>query len=351
MNNYIYENPNSISKKNCQKIIELFENEMNTKYEGVTQAGLNKKIKNTTDCVINKNDPKWMDIHNILSLELQTNIKLYFNKLYENSFDEKYIYFKHKNLITETYMIQRYIKNHGKYIYHHDFAIHSGNPRAITFLWYLNTIEEGGETEFWGNCKIKPEQGKLIFFPSSWCYPHCGNIPLSDNKYIITGWLCEQSEQPNIIQDKFIQRYMCDGYFTDTECEWLINEIDKYYINNKTTSNNISFESMSTTNNYMLIKVKKMLDKIKDFYCLSIMNIRKLCFIRNENIENIENIDDIENKNTLEFYVPLSENIEFRMNDETTKKILSGNLFLFSDKKVNYKLNCKYYLHGLIECS
>lgn len=349
MHNYIYENPNSISKKNCQKIIDLFENEINAKYEGVTQAGLNKKIKNTTDYVIDANDPKWSDIHNILSLELQTNIKLYLNKLYENSFDEKYKYFKNTNLMTENFMIQRYIKNHGKYIYHNDFAIKNGNSRAITFLWYLNTIEEGGETEFWGNYKIKPQEGKLIFFPALWCYPHCGNIPLSDNKYIITGWLYEQSYELDIIklQDKFIQRYNYDGYFTDTECEWLINEIEKYYSNNKTASNDISFELITTINNYMLIKIKKLLDKIKEFYCLtSNINIIKISFIRNENV------DDVENKNNiLKFYIPLSENIEFYMNDNTTKKILAGNLFLFSDKKVNYKLSCKYYVYGLIEHS
>lgn len=348
MQNYIYENPNSLSKKNCQKIIDLFENDMSVKYEGVTQSGLNKQIKNTTDGIINKNDPKWIDIYNTLSLELQTNIKLYLNKLYENSFDEKYTYFKDKNLITENFMIQRYVKNHGKYVYHNDFTIHNGNPRAITFLWYLNTIEEGGETEFWGNYKIKPEQGKVIFFPALWCFPHCGNIPLSDNKYIITGWLYEHLPQSNIIelQDKFIQRYMYNTYFNKTECKWLINELEKYYSNDKTASNDISFESITTINNYMLIKIQQLLDKIKDFYCLSNININiiKLSFIRNENIDEIEN-----KKNIFKFYIPLSENIEFYMNDNTTKKILSGNLFLFSDKKVNYKLKCKYYVYGLIE--
>jgi hypothetical protein len=352
MQNYIYNNPNSLSEKNCQKIIGLFENEINTKYEGITQSGLNKQIKNTTDYVINPNDTKWTDIYNTLSLELQTNIKLYLNQLHENSFDEKYRYFKDKNLITENFMIQRYIKNHGKYIYHNDFAMNNGNPRVITFLWYLNTIEEGGETEFWGNYKIKPEQGKLIFFPALWCYPHCGNIPLSDNKYIITGWLYEHFSQPNSteIQDKFIQRYMYDNYFTDTECEWLINEITKYYSNNKNESNDISFELITTTNNYMLIKIKKILDKIKDFYCLTNINIIKLSFIRSENIDDVKNIDDVEHKkNILKFFIPLSENIEFYMNDNTTKKNISGNLFLFSDKKVNYKLKCKYYVYGLIE--
>ena len=39
------------------------------------------------------------------------------------------------------------------------------------------------------NGKIKAEKGKLLIFPSSWTYIHRGNIPISDDKYIITGWV------------------------------------------------------------------------------------------------------------------------------------------------------------------
>ena len=55
--------------------------------------------------------------------------------------------------------------------------------------WYLNDVEDGGETEFCGDFTIRPEVGKLIFFPASWCYPHRGKMPISGDKYIITGWL------------------------------------------------------------------------------------------------------------------------------------------------------------------
>ena len=54
-------------------------------------------------------------------------------------------------------------------------------------MWYLNDVEIGGETDFI-NFKIKPTTGKLVIFPSTWTYPHCANIPISNDKYIITGW-------------------------------------------------------------------------------------------------------------------------------------------------------------------
>jgi hypothetical protein len=60
--------------------------------------------------------------------------------------------------------------------------------RLLTFIWYLNDVTDGGETEFI-NGKIKPKTGKLLIFPSSWNYYHKGNMPLSNDKYIITGWI------------------------------------------------------------------------------------------------------------------------------------------------------------------
>jgi len=349
MNNYIYQKHNSLSKNNCNKIIELFEKETNSKYEGVTFSGLNKNIKNTTDYSINKNDNNWTDIYNLLVLELQINLKNYINSLYINSFDEKYKYFENSDLSTNDFMIQRYIKSHGKYIYHHDFSKRSTEHRVITFLWYLNTIEEGGETEFWGNYKIKPEEGKLIFFPSLWCFPHCGSVPISDNKYIITGWLYEKYKIETTIPNKFLQRFIIDIFFTESICEWLITEVEQY--NTNTQSDYISFELLNTISNFILIKVQKLFNKLKEYYNLSNtqdLKLIKLHFIKtidNERIDNETNTD----KQLLKFYIPLSEYIDFFFNDGTSKKILFGNLFLFSDKNISYKSRSKYYLYGLIQ--
>jgi hypothetical protein len=91
----------------------------------------------------------------------------------------------------ETFKIQRYRKNVGKYKYHNDWHWDNNNQshRALTYLWYLNDVEEGGETEICIDLKIKPEKGKLLIFPASWLYPHCGRMPISNDKYILSGWI------------------------------------------------------------------------------------------------------------------------------------------------------------------
>jgi hypothetical protein len=66
--------------------------------------------------------------------------------------------------------------------------LHKGY-RFITFIWYINDVNIGGETEFIDGTKILPKQGKLLMFPSSWTYTHRGNMPISSDKYIIVGWL------------------------------------------------------------------------------------------------------------------------------------------------------------------
>ena len=96
-------------------------------------------------------------------------------------------------------MMMKYLKNDGLYEWHNDFHLlgtsigdaddKSGTCRILTYLFYLNTIDEGGETEFIDGTKIKPEKGKLLIFPATWPYVHKGNMPVSSNKYIVTGWL------------------------------------------------------------------------------------------------------------------------------------------------------------------
>jgi len=193
MVDFIRQYPNSIPNLLCEDIIQLFETEKD-KYKGITINGVNIEIKDTTDFIIPKNNITWSNIEMLLYNELYDALKLFKTDISKpdynmNNYNKTFSFFGNNELFAHTFMVQKYIKGVGKYIYHDDFTKTSKSMRVITFLWYLNDVEEGGETVFWDNYKIKPEAGKLLLFPATWTYPHTGKMPVSDNKYIITGWL------------------------------------------------------------------------------------------------------------------------------------------------------------------
>ena len=64
--------------------------------------------------------------------------------------------------------------------------------RKLVSMLYLNSVTEGGETEFlYQKRRIKPQQGRLLVFPAGFTHTHRGNPPLSGNKYILTSWVEE----------------------------------------------------------------------------------------------------------------------------------------------------------------
>jgi Rps23 Pro-64 3,4-dihydroxylase Tpa1-like proline 4-hydroxylase len=200
LENYFYINKNSLSVELCKEMINIFEMEQCDKYEGVVASGLKKDIKDTIDFQIptknENNKPHWSKIRTLLDKELTNNVKKYIKyinecvRIEEENSSHKYQLFT--DYVTfETMQMQRYTKNKGRYVYHNDFVSdwRSKKYRVITFLWYLNDVEEGGETEFWASQRIKPEAGKLLLFPATWTYPHRGMMPISNDKYIVTGWI------------------------------------------------------------------------------------------------------------------------------------------------------------------
>ena len=215
MEYFIYFNKKSISEELCNEIVYLYE-KSKIKFHGETHSGVDKLVKNTLDFDISEildeeNEQnksftsedlfKWKQISDCLKNELKNNLQDYVNNIVNNDnynvdCDKSQQRFEsiksNEKLYFKTLLVQRYIKGHGEYIYHDDSSIEPNENRfrLLTYIWYLNDIQEGGETEFFGGqIKIKPEKGKLLLFPASWTFPHKGCVPISDNKYIITGWV------------------------------------------------------------------------------------------------------------------------------------------------------------------
>lgn len=187
MSNLIQVFENSLSHRVCDNLINRFENDINIS-KGRTIGGYNK-AKKTVDLTFNSTINTYLlEYYNVINNTLVQYISEY-KKITNNNLPI--------NLTSDSHMIMRYLKNEGIYTYHHDFYAAqykvNGYCRILTYIFYLNTIDIGGETEFIDGTKIKPEKGKLLIFPATWTFVHKGNIPESSNKYILTGWLLVKS--------------------------------------------------------------------------------------------------------------------------------------------------------------
>jgi hypothetical protein len=92
--------------------------------------------------------------------------------------------------------IQQYERNKGGYTHWHSEVYPTERPdsspfrRVLFWLLYLNDVESGGETEFlYQDIKIEPKAGQLVIAPAGFTHTHRGNVPTSNDKFIITSWL------------------------------------------------------------------------------------------------------------------------------------------------------------------
>ena len=94
------------------------------------------------------------------------------------------------DIVFNDFAIRSYQPNDGYFVEHTDQHAGGSVNRVFAIIMYLNTVDEGGETEFpYYNVKIKPEKGKVLLFPGNYLFPHKGNKPMSGVKYIATSWV------------------------------------------------------------------------------------------------------------------------------------------------------------------
>jgi len=183
----IYEN--IFSKSDCDSIIKLFE-----KYDknGLTFS----RQEEYSDLLKVFKDDKSVNVRDILELDISPFfIKDFLKKFYEII----YPYYNHKyhglqilnKHIIKNIKIQKTTIGGGYHNWHseHDGDIDAYN-RVLSWILYLNDVHEGGETEFLHqSLRIKPKAGTFVLWPAYFTHLHRGNPPISNEKYIMTGWV------------------------------------------------------------------------------------------------------------------------------------------------------------------
>lgn len=89
-----------------------------------------------------------------------------------------------------TFKVQKTEVGGGYHLWHFENDERAKGSRLLAWILYLNDVEEGGETEFlYYPKRIKPKAGTLILWPAGYTHAHRGNPPMSNAKYIVTGWV------------------------------------------------------------------------------------------------------------------------------------------------------------------
>jgi len=91
----------------------------------------------------------------------------------------------------EEFRIKKYeVGGKDRFDEHVDVTDYASSKRSLSMLFYLNDVDEGGNTVFpYHDIIFKPQKGKVIIFPPTWEYPHYGEPPISNTKYIMSSYL------------------------------------------------------------------------------------------------------------------------------------------------------------------
>tara|TARA_R110000822_G_scaffold187340_3_gene326124 strand:- start:600 stop:1166 length:567 start_codon:yes stop_codon:yes gene_type:complete len=181
-NNFLGCFDNNVSNDTCDRLIEAYE-EINN-----TNTGLPKK-----SFEIN-NKERRCDKAVFLSGWKDTYINLIndFNNELTNSlvkYAENFPVLQNLNYASFEIKIQKTKLGQGFHSWHCEQDDYHSATRMLVWTVYLNDIDKGGETEFlYQSERIKAKKGRVVFFPANWTHIHRGNPPLSETKYIATGW-------------------------------------------------------------------------------------------------------------------------------------------------------------------
>lgn len=160
----------------CNEVIKIFDSNADN-HERVD----NNKKPSFTQFNLTENRSVYESIHNTLIHCTFEYKKKYYAHVDSRVFPENHAF--------EQFRIKKYNSDgNDMFDTHVDVQDHASARRFLSFMWYLNDVDDGGETVF-SDLTIKPTQGKLVIFPPLWMFPHKGNPPISGSKYIISTYL------------------------------------------------------------------------------------------------------------------------------------------------------------------
>ena len=191
--NQIYVKENAVTVGECDNLIKRFH-----KHEWFLSPGYvgdreeKQDVKKSTDLTLPWNIVRQHKDFLPFSTALHNGFTEYIKEL------EDIINHNPMVVLFNLFNMQWYKPGEGFYEYHSELnpgAHDASASRCAAWMFNLNTIENGGGTEFkYFDDKIEPKAGQLSIFPAYFTHTHRGIVAPEEDKYIITGWFHYQLE-------------------------------------------------------------------------------------------------------------------------------------------------------------
>lgn len=173
---------NAVTKETCQGLIKDFHENSQHHHSGkIFQGGESKvdhAIKKSTDLPVRGFN---ITDNTIALAHALSNCKDAYVEEYPHLNDLNYWNFD------SDWNIQFYEPGEGFFKWHCESE--ATDYRILAWMLNLNTVNEGGQTEFAHFPSVEPIEGQITIWPAGWTHFHRGVVAPNEKKYIATGWI------------------------------------------------------------------------------------------------------------------------------------------------------------------
>lgn len=171
----------------CNKFIQYYDN---AEASGATKTRMEAEntpphVKDDSACLIEP--PFFLNVHGMEFVAVFMDIFWSCYKEYANVYHSLN---ESARANFYNFKLQKTKPGQGYHVWHFENGGRFVGNRSVTWMVYLNDVAEGGETEFlFEHTRVSPKAGRLLLWPASYTHTHRGNPPLSNDKYVATGWV------------------------------------------------------------------------------------------------------------------------------------------------------------------
>jgi len=185
LGNFVGVFKNAFTKEFCEQVIKQYEDMAESGHGQTRFASENASRTWKDDTQVFADDIDYIPLRKATK---EFN-ELFWGK-YFPIYEQEYSVLKESGRHTNyAFKIQKTKIGGGYHVWHYESGNRESSNRLLTWILYLNDVHEGGETEFlYQHMRVKPEQGTLVIWPAAFTHTHRGNPPISNEKYIVTGW-------------------------------------------------------------------------------------------------------------------------------------------------------------------